>query len=333
MKKNKSLLLLLALLVVLGGCYFGITRYQTYKADQESAAEEAEAEANEIKYTSFDSVTSIKTNVSGEELSFSLKDDSWVYDGDNDFPLTQSYLTTMANDLCYSVATRELENPDALSDYGLETPQYTITASDGTTTTNLHIGNATDDGYYMTVDDTGKVYTIGSTLITDTGYALDDMITLDTFPGFTSSNVTKVDILRADGGETLYTAEDNAEDITAIAGGLGAFECTDYAGYFGDNTDLTQYGLDDGTATVVQITYTKSSDTTDSTADADSEDTDTSDSSDDTSTESNTTTTTEDYTMYIGNLDDTGENYYVRLQDSQLIYRGSVEIVNNILNQ
>ena len=86
---------------------------------------------------------------------------------------------------------RELKDGDELSSYGMDEPQYqvTLTDQDGTETT-LYFGNAVDDGYYLTVDDTKTVYTVGN-VIDVFQHSLEEMAQLDEYPNIGSGNLKK----------------------------------------------------------------------------------------------------------------------------------------------
>ena len=63
-------------------------------------------------------------------------------------------------------AVKEIKNPDDLSDYGFDSPEYnlTLTGKDGEAHKFL-IGNASGENYYFMEDGTEKVYTVSADLI------------------------------------------------------------------------------------------------------------------------------------------------------------------------
>lgn len=199
-------------------------------------------------------------------------------------------------------ADRELEDGDDLADYGLEEPVYTLGYSDADgSTTELYFGNMTGDYYYVTVGDTGKVYTVASTVIDSFNYTLDDIARLDEYPSIGSGNLVK-EVITQNGETTTYDSEneDQQEDVTAVAGGLGAVTLSEAADYSVADEDLAGYGLDEAARITVEATYTE-----------DEEE--------------------KVLTLYIGNEDGNG-NRYVMMNDSRIVYLISDEICNNILN-
>lgn len=62
-------------------------------------------------------------------------------------PLSESLASTFQK----VEAVRELKNADALSDYGLDKPTYTVSVKDKTgKSMTYYIGNATGENYYVT---------------------------------------------------------------------------------------------------------------------------------------------------------------------------------------
>ena len=198
-------------------------------------------------------------------------------------------------------AKRALEGGDSLEDYGLKDPVYTVVLTDkqGKETT-LYYGNVTGDDYYITVDNTGKVYTVNNTSISDLQNKLEDMAQLDTYPNIGSGNLKK-EVITQNGSSTTYDSknDDDSKNIAAVAGGLGAVKLGAAADYSVADKDLPKFGLDETARITVEATYTK-----------DKKD--------------------EVLTLYIGSADGKG-NRYVMMNDSRIVYLISEDICNNIL--
>lgn len=299
-KKNKGILILLAVLILLVAVYFGL---RTWNAQQEEKAqEEQEAATVHVTDTSAEDIVSLKFNVGNGDLEFSKEDDQWYYTPDKDFPLQQSYPEDMAETVGSITAGRELTDGDSIDAYGLDEPAYTIeyTDADGNTTEFL-FGDMTGDDYYVMLNGNDTVYTVNSSVIDPFNYTLDDMARLDDYPSIGSGNLVK-EVVTQNGETTTYDSEDEdqAEDIAAVAGGLGAVSLSEAADYSVEDEDLDVYGLDEDSRITVEATYTQ-----------DDEE--------------------QLLTLYIGNEDGSG-NRYVMLNDSRIVYLISDEICDNILN-
>lgn len=298
-KKKKSMILLFAVLVVLVAAYFILQSWNKSQDKKEQAKEEAE----NIYITDIDTITDIKYNIGSGDMEFTKEDGTWYVTADKDFPLAQSYPEQMADTFKKLKAERELKDGDSLEDYGLTEPVYTVSLTDGEGgETTLYYGNAAGDDYYVTVGDEGKVYTVSSTTISDLQYSLEDMAQLDTYPNIGSGNLKK-EVITQGGQTTTYDSEndDDAQNIAAVAGGLGAVTLSKAADYSVEDKDLAGFGLDEGSRTTVEAVYTSD----------DKEKT---------------------LTLYIGGTDDSG-NRYVMMNDSRIVYLISEEICKNILNE
>ena len=299
-KKNKGILILLAVLILLVAVYFGL---RTWNAQQEEKAqEEQEAATVHVTDTSAEDIVSLKFNVGNGDLEFSKEDDQWYYTPDKDFPLQHSYPEDMAETVGSITAGRELTDGDSIDAYGLDEPAYTIeyTDADGNTA-ELLFGDMTGDDYYVMLNGNDTVYTVNSSVIDPFNYTLDDMARLDDYPSIGSGNLVK-EVITQNGETTTYDSEDEdqAEDIAAVAGGLGAVTLSEAADYSVEDEDLDVYGLDEDSRITVEATYTQNDEE-------------------------------QLLTLYIGNEDGNG-NRYVMLNDSRIVYLISDEICDNILN-
>lgn len=296
MKKKKGPVILIGVLVLLLILYFALS---TWNKKQDSKEEET-VKVTDLKTSE---ITGVKYDLGTGEMNFEKDGDTWYYTADKDFPLRQSYPKTVTDAMGQLSADRELEDADALEEYGLDHPTYTVTLTgeDGTVTT-IKVGNATGNDYYATVDDTEKVYTIPATSLDDIQTELDQIAQLDTYPSIGSGNLKK-EVITQNGETTTYDSEneDQAEDVAAVAGGLGAVKLSEAADYSVDDADLAGYGLDATSRITVEVTYT-----------SDDED--------------------QTMTLYIGGENGSGDRY-VMINDSRIVYLISDEICKNILNQ
>lgn len=297
MKKKRVPLLLIGVLFVLLVLYFVLS---VWNKKQDADQNDKSVKVTDLKTST---ITQVKYNLGTGEMDFEKDGDTWYYMEDQDFPLRQSYPETVAGAMGQLSADRELEDPDALEEYGLDAPTYTITLTDEEgTETEIKIGNTTGNDYYVTAGDTGKVYTIPATALDDIQTDLAQIAQLDTYPSIGSGNLKK-EVIMQNGETTTYDSEDDdqAEEIAAVAGGLGAVTLSDVADYSVADEDLTGYGLDEVRRTTVEVTYT-----------SDEEE--------------------KTMTLYLGGENGSGKRY-VMIDDSKIVYLISDEICKNILNQ
>lgn len=293
MKQKKSLTILLLVFAGLFVLYTGISLYQKNKSSKE--------DSDQTLITNLKSLTSISYDHNGTTLSFTKDKSKWYYTKNKKYPITQSSLESLASTFQKVEAVRELKNPDALSDYGLDHPTYTVNVKDknGKSIT-YYIGNATGENYYITYGNKSKIYTVSSDITTSLSYSLDDYITTDTFPTLSTGNLKKV-IITKNGKEKTYTSK--KKNLDNIAGGLGVFTFGDCQNYYASQNELKKYGLDKDTRISIDITY-KDSDTK----------------------------KTKNIVLYIGKKDSDKKNYYVQLKDSHMIYLSDSDVVKNIIN-
>lgn len=215
-KSTKKLLSLVGALAVLGGAYGGIVLLNQH--NEEKAAEESKAqeEANTFYLSQIEEPVAISyTNSYGTfSFSYDTEDETWSYDDDEHFPVTQSYLTTLSSDMKAFQAERKLEEvQDDLSVYGLDEPSLSITAkgSDDTEVTVL-IGsvNSYSSDYYAKVDGADDIYTISSSYVTAMSNDLSTLQAKESFPTITSTSISNVQLVK--GGVTLEMEKEVTEE-------------------------------------------------------------------------------------------------------------------------
>lgn len=284
-RKHRTLFLLGGIFIVLVLIYLALSSYQ-WDAGEADSGEDSQIQVTDLGELSSFQFTDQST---GTGMSFVKEDGTWYMADDREIPLDQTYIDAMENTYASLTATRQIDEPDALSDYGLDSPAYTVQATDADgNTTTFSVGDAADEDYYLTVDSAqAPVYTVTSSAVSVLQYDLDTLVEKDAMPAIGSGN--------------LLTAEftENGQTTT----------------YSSDDEELTTFGLDEASRTTVTLTYQESS--------SDSSDSDSGDSEEE---DSGSLT----YTLYLGS--DSGDGTrYVQVQDSDLVYLVSSDVLNNLL--
>ena len=201
-KNTKKLLGLVGALAVLRGAYGGIVWINQNNEEKAAEQSKAEKEANTFYLSQMEEPVSISyTNSYGTfAFSYDTENETWSYDSDEHFPVTQSYLTSISSDLKSFTAERKLEEvQDDLSVYGLDNPSCTITAkgSDDTEVT-IQIGslNSYNSDYYAKVEGSDDIYTIASSYVSDISNDISALQEKESFPTITSTSITNVQLLK-----------------------------------------------------------------------------------------------------------------------------------------
>lgn len=291
-KKTIILLVMILLLIVANGAASAWN-------DKSEKKKEKEAEASKIYLTDAGDIIAYSYSDGNQNMSFTKVDDTWEYDEDNEIPVNQDTVQSTADAIRQMEAVRELENPDQQSDYGLDKPSYTIQFQDNDgVTTEILIGNGAGENYYATVGDSGKVYTISSDFQNYLQFDLTNLVQYDTVPAIGSGNLKSVTITE-NGTDTVYEDDDQ---VGELAGGFGTLSLTDCVNYHASTEDLAEYGLDEGQRITAKAVYTDSSDKE------------------------------QTFTVYLGKTDDAGENRYVMVKGSDMVYRISETVAQNMIS-
>lgn len=290
MKRTTKLLVLTGVLVVVvAGCFIAekITDRQSEDA----------AEDTTVAVTAEDDgdLTDMRWTYDGQAYELLKDGDDWQVSGEDDFPLDAQYSSAMAAALTDVTATRQLEVPDDLSDYGLDSPALTVTATyseTGERTFLIGAQNAVSGDYYMMLQDGDAVYMIDSAMLSAFSKNLNDLVKLEDIPAM--NDATGYLMTASDGTTTQLT--EVSDDLQSDILGLTWQACADYSA---TEEELAQYGLAPGTS--ITVTYTESS----------------SDTSDD--TDSDADAVTDNFTFLIGaDADDTYT--YAKLPNSSIVY-------------
>lgn len=294
MSGKKKMWILLGLILVLVAANWSAGAWTEHSEKKEAE----EAEANKIYLSDAENVTAYSYTDGEQTMSFTKTEDTWTYDADTEIRMDQDVAQSMADSIRQMTAVRELEDPDPLEDYGLDTPAYEILCQDSDgEETKIYIGNGAGENYYATVGDSGKVYTVSAGFQDFLQFDLTSLVQYDTVPSIGTGNLKKVTVTENE-ADTIYQDEDQ---LGELAGGFGAMTLTDCADYHVASDVLAQYGLDEANRITVTAVYTDS---------AEEEQT---------------------FCLYVGSLETGGTSRYVMPKGSNMVYRVSNAIVQNLM--
>lgn len=257
-KKTIKMLSSVAALGILCGAYAGVHSYMEKKEQDEIVEEETKTN---VFSASAEDIEAVKFLVDKKETIFKKNDDSWVKEDESDFPVDQTKLNEIIEALENLEASRVLENVEETSEYGLDSPENTITVStsDGTETI-FRIGEeniSTSQVYMEKEGDEGTVYVVDASFIEPFAGTLYDYAQMGEFPFIEAANITEI---KVDGQETQYSITKDTEsgfwDISdgtesekadsakasSLTSSVGGLEYSSFVNY--DARDLSEYGLD-----------------------------------------------------------------------------------------
>ena len=330
-KKTVKLVSAVVTLGVACGAYVGVN---SYVSSQEAKEAEEEDKSVDLVKLKADDVTAVSFKADDADVEFDKKDDTWTEKSDADFPVNQDTVDNAVKGVASLTADQEISDVEDLSQYDLDDPQNTITltTADGDTTLQVGMESSNNQYYVKKADDDKNVFLVSSTSLEPFMGGLYDFAESGTFPSVTSATITDVKVDNEDGYELTQDADNlfwNVSDgkdtekadttkagtVTSAIGSLAYDKFVDY-----NCTDDAKYGFDDPYA-VVTVKYTEEEAVE---SDEDTEDTDSSEDEQDTQTVEKT------LTIYVG--DETGDDRYVKVDDSKEVYTITKDSLTDILD-
>ena len=257
-KQTRTLAVLAILVVVCLGGYFAL---RSWNQTQEEAEHTYLARMSQVSHITYDK--------DGLEMGFTLDgEDVWVYDGDETFPIDGDDLSAIAALFESLEAQRVITQPEALSSYGLDQPQRTVTAegqsadSESSDAVTILLGDEVNGAYYAMVEgDETTVYTIPSDLFDKTDCTLLQLGQPEQLPSLKEENVEAV-ALSQNGQAVSLTKTTQTETIetgeTGEDGSPETQEITQYTWYL-DGAELPQdsQAMDDLLSALAQLNFTQ----------------------------------------------------------------------------
>lgn len=347
MKKKRGLFVILAgiiLLCVLIACYIALVKVNS----SEEEATEEETVQEEVAAIASDDISTLTFEAGDQTLTFQKGEDSWTLEGQEDFPVDASKVDNVASSLVSIKVDRTLTDVEDPGEYGLEDPVNVIEVvkTDGTTE-KITVGDknsSTGNTYICLNDDTSTVYTTGSDLGNTFSGGLYNYAESESYPTITSSTISKIAVKKDSNSYTLinngksstgwYVEGSDKNKQEADSTQAGTLQSTvagiTFAGYYDYNcTDWASYGLEKPKMTLtVDYTEEVEQDTTDSSENDSEANTDDTDDSGETTTQ----TVDRELVLYVGNVNETDGNYYVRLGESGELHGISQASLDTLMN-
>ena len=356
-KKAVKLVSAVVVLGVLCAAYEGVNFYVTSQEEKETEENDTSVDLVSLEA---DDITAVSFTADQNEVEFDKKDDSWTEKSDANFPVNQDTVDSAVKGVASLTADQEISDVEDMSQYDLDNPQNTITLTTADGDTSLQIGmESSNNQYYVKKEDDDKnVYLVSSSSIEPFMGTLYDFAESGTFPSVTSATITDVKVDKensyeltqdadnlfwkvSDGKTTEKADTTKAGTVTSAVGSLAYDKFVDY-----NCTDDSKYGFDDPYA-VITVKYTEeeaveSDEDSEESTDADTEESTTDEAAADTSEdadasdedssedEQETQTVEKTLTIYVG--DETGDDRYVKVDDSKEVYTITKDSLTDILD-
>lgn len=356
-KKTVKLVSAVVVLGVLCAAYEGVNFYVTSQEEKETEENDTSVDLVSLEA---DDITAVSFTADQNKVEFDKKDDSWTEKSDANFPVNQDTVDSAVKGVASLTADQEISDVEDMSQYDLDNPQNTITLTTADGDTSLQIGmESSNNQYYVKKEDDDKnVYLVSNSSIEPFMGTLYDFAESGTFPSVTSATITDVKVDKensyeltqdadnlfwnvSDGKTTEKADTTKAGTVTSAVGSLAYDKFVDY-----NCTDDSKYGFDDPYA-VITVKYTEeeaveSDEDSEESTDADTEESTTDEAAADTSEdadasdedssedEQETQTVEKTLTIYVG--DETGDDRYVKVDDSKEVYTITKDSLTDILD-
>ena len=264
MRKATKLYALLGVLLVVCIAAFAVSRYEEKKEQIKNSGEV-------ILEIPTDSVTALSwTNESGT-FSFT-KDETWVYDDDNAFPVDEEKINDLLEQFTSFAAAFAIDDVEDYAQYGLDEPICTIKITAGEESYTVELGDFSkmDEQRYVSIGD-GKVYLVSHDPLDEFDSVLRDMILDDTIPEFDTAKqiaftgsenytISYDEETKSICADDVYFTDGKPLDtavITEWLTSLHELDLTNYVSYNVTDEELETFGLDEP-ALAITLDYSSS---------------------------------------------------------------------------
>lgn len=262
MHRSKRLLILVGVLAVVCAAAFLATRVQEQQ-------EQVEASGETVLAIDAGNVASLAWTSGEAEYAFH-KDETWIYDADEAFPVNAEALEELLAPFSSFNAAFVIRDVTDYAQYGLEEPECTIEIGTAEASYTIALGDmsAMDDQRYISIGD-GNVYLAVTDPMDAFAVELSDLIDndeipqMDTVTALSLTGAVEESIAYVEAGGPSYSDEDvyflqsgeeslplDTDLVEDYLGGIRDLVLTDYATYNATEIELASFGLNDPTLTV-----------------------------------------------------------------------------------
>lgn len=172
-KKGKQMIIMLVVLALLVGAYFGLNAY-----NEKQNSKDVEEEKEYIVSLEKDSVIAFSYQYEGSEYSYKKEDGIWHYTADPTLTLTQDRLLTITEKLETMVSESTIYNVADMEQYGLVNPAGKFSFETATEKYEFYVGdyNVMITAYYVCKPGDNTVYTVNVPTITSMELDVMDIV-------------------------------------------------------------------------------------------------------------------------------------------------------------
>ena len=267
MNRSKKLCVLLGVFAVICIATFAVMQVEERK-------EQIKETGETILELSAESVKALSWEYDETSLAFH-KDEAWLYDGDENFPVSEKKIKELLKPFQSLGATFIIEDVEDLKQYGLDDPVCTIKLSTEDQDYEIKLGGYSkmDSQRYVSIGD-GNVYLVKHDPLDEYDAVLSDMIAHDEIPSF-----DQVSLIQFTGEETysifyqksstdsyssddIYFTRQNDKNLPLDTSKVEDYlrritnlKPTDYVSYNVTEEELKSYGLD-APALTISVDFT-----------------------------------------------------------------------------
>ena len=255
MKRKSTLIICACVCLVIFALYFIISSLP----DGEKSPDNEENAYLYIDQTNIDDI--IGFSFTGGEFDLSFEKDSsgaWKYSENRSLPINKAFIEKTLSQVELFLAKKEIArnlSEKELSEYGLDTPAYTLTLVLEKEKKSYIFGDFIESKglYYASEKGSGVVYLVERTYVDLFSLDVTDFLTLDTLPNVKTENVKYVEIACGNYSEKILP---NSVESSKFISTLCSIKLEEFVDFRSEKHSI--YGLSESDAVSVYITYSDS---------------------------------------------------------------------------